>query len=77
VTARTDRIRAALDALRLPRAYDPRDVEAWMRIGGAVDALSPDRFRAEVERAVGLIDGAYPSTTALMRAWYFPDPSET
>lgn len=50
------RIAETLDTLGR-RGYDPRHVEAWMRIEhGTLDALTRERFAAEVAIACDCID---------------------
>lgn len=66
-----DEISRTVEALDLPGTYDPRDVEAWMRLARpTLDGMGKDEFAMEVMLAAQCIDESTPETTARLRESY-------
>lgn len=55
----------------LAPGYSPRHIEAYMRLpGGTLDALSPGRFKAEVDIAKACIDHGGPEAAERLALSY-------
>lgn len=55
---------------KLAPGYDPRHVEAWMRLeNGTLGGLSPDHFKSEVKIATMCVDAAPERSEKLAKSY--------